>query len=136
MTDIVENPLPRSSDSNAEKDQTSVAADSQGDTDLNSTTAARSELEATLKGLKDGSLSEQQAAAEMERLIDGRVDLLRAELTTQPTARTLLGPLIQTIFAHMTEAPTNVRPSTVVDVQTLSRRGGLNVCPQLLPWGC
>ena len=71
-----------------------------------------SELEKTLKGLKDGALSEQQAAAVLKRLMDSRVDdgidRLRKELATGVVGETLLRPLIQKVFAHMTEAPTNV----------------------------
>ena len=51
----------------------------------------RVELEAALKGLKDGSLSEQEAAAVVERLVDARVDGLRAELSTPATARKIFG---------------------------------------------
>ena len=40
----------------------------------------RSELEGALKGLQDGSLSEQEAAAVMERMMDARVSDLRTEL--------------------------------------------------------
>ena len=80
--------------------------------DLNRAAIVRSELEATLQGLKDGEVSEQQAAAVLERLMVDRaedaVDRLRKELSTVDVAQTMLGPLVQTIFAHMTEAPTNV----------------------------
>jgi hypothetical protein len=39
----------------------------------------RSELEGALKGLQDGSLSDQEAAAVMERMMDARVSDLRTE---------------------------------------------------------
>ena len=73
----------------------------------------RVELEAALKGLKDGSLSEQEAAAVVERLVDARVDGLRAELSTPATARKIFGALVQNMFAYMTEAPTNWHQAVV-----------------------
>ena len=47
----------------------------------------RSELEGALKGLQDGSLSEQEAAAVMERMMDARVSDLRTELGRRPRQR-------------------------------------------------
>ena len=110
--DVVENPLPAQGEEERAMADSMESSSSRGDTPVDPATPGRSELEAVLEGLMDSSLSKQQAAAEMERLIDGRVDRLRDELTTDFTGRELLGPLIQTIFAHMTEAPTNVRLST------------------------
>lgn len=111
-SDVMENPLSRtaSADSMFESEEVPASAGGLEDDELKKQfSEQRVALEAALKGLKDGSLSEQEAAAVVERLVDGRVDMLRAELTSPTVARTMLGPLIQTIFAHMTEAPTNVR---------------------------
>ena len=70
----------------------------------------RAELEAALTGLKDGSLSEQQAAAVIDDTMARQIEDLRAELSTPIStgvSNNILGPVIQSVFAHMTEAPTN-----------------------------
>eukprot|EP01052_Picozoa_sp_SAG31_P034357 SAG31_NODE_4005_length_3672_cov_2.293031_3_plen_128_part_00 len=121
MTDTTDNPFPHSLGA-GEEDDFQIAADppEHGQTEVaGKRDLSRAELEAALRGLKDGSLTEQDAAAVVERLIDARVsrvdsrvDRLRAELTTPAEAKTILGPLVQSVFAHMTEAPTNVGLTT------------------------
>ena len=67
----------------------------------------RSQLEAALKGLKDGTLSEQEAAEVMDRLMISQIDELRAELTSADTGSKLLHEAIRSAVAHLTETPTN-----------------------------
>ena len=66
-----------------------------------SRSARRAELEAALRGLKEGSVSEQEAAGVIERMVDD----LRDELSS-PAKPSVLGPVIQSVVARMTEAPT------------------------------
>lgn len=69
--------------------------------------ARRVQLELALKGLKDGTLSEQEAAEVMDRLVVSQVEELRAELTSAFTGTRLLHDVIKSTVAHLTETPTN-----------------------------
>ena len=118
MTDIVTNPLDAvpARPGPAHNQEANALADisSQEDTTINSTPAQlRSALEAALKGLKEGNLSEQQATVVLERLVDGRadaaVDRRLKGLATEAGFQTMLRPIIQTACAHLAEAPPNVR---------------------------
>jgi hypothetical protein len=62
--------------------------------------ARRQELEAALRGLKDGSVAEGDAAAVVQRLINSELDARLADGKG-------LEPIIRSVFAHLTEAPTN-----------------------------
>jgi hypothetical protein len=68
------------------------------------------ELEAALRGLREGKTTEHEAMAVLDRLMDERMERLLANKTDGPFARgTGLGleSLAKAVFARMTEAPTN-----------------------------
>ena len=97
----------------------------------------RSELEGALKGLQDGSLSDQEAAAVMERMMDARVSDLRTELGLGSAggpangggdiaalrselaaggSESSKGPqwgLVRRVLARLEESPTNWHQGTV-----------------------
>eukprot|EP01043_Picozoa_sp_COSAG02_P003178 COSAG02_NODE_76_length_41115_cov_60.967817_5_plen_152_part_00 len=106
MSTAAENPL--AIDPNAGSAVSAVVSAPAGDVASNSAVnTRRAELEATLRGLKDGSLTEEQAAVAMDRLVASQIsegiDGLRAELTSANT----LHAMIKTAVAHLSEAPTN-----------------------------
>lgn len=73
----------------------------------NSASLRRSQLESALKGLKDGTLSEQEAAEVLDRLMVSHVAELRAELTSPDSGAKVLHAVIKSAVAHLTETPTN-----------------------------
>lgn len=56
------------------------------------------DMEKSLKGLKDGSVTEAEAVRTMERLVEGKVEAIRTLTDTMSMQRAI---------AHMLEAPTN-----------------------------
>jgi hypothetical protein len=104
---VVEAPPPEVAIADAESGQLDDQAS--GGRDATDATALqrRSQLEAALRGLKDGTLSEQEAAQVLDGLMKTQIDDLRAELTSPATGIALLNSVIKTAVAHLTETPTN-----------------------------
>ena len=74
-----------------------VAAQPKGE-EKSTSSQAREALEEALLGLKDGSVSEAEAAAVVEALIDARM--------SASDGNSGLKSAIKSVFAHLTEAPT------------------------------
>ena len=80
----------------ADSAENPVAAQPKGE-EKSASCQAREALEEALRGLKDGSVSEAEAAAVVEALIDARMS---------SDGNSGLKSAIKTVFAHLTEAPT------------------------------
>lgn len=80
--------------------QPNVFNDSVSSSGSSSGSCSRKDLEAALRGLKDGLVNEEEAAAVVHRLIN-------SELDARFASGQGLEPVIRSVFAHLTEAPTN-----------------------------
>ena len=71
---------------------------------------ARADLEAALRGLKDGSATEQQTVDAMERVVASQVGALQAELAQLRTAvngaEVSFHDKVKAYFGHLTEVST------------------------------
>jgi hypothetical protein len=78
-------------------------------------TTGRADLEAALSGLRDGSVTEAEAALAIERLMDSRVEtkLLDAADRGSNVARAIMSAL-----AHLSEAPSNWHQTTAFALTT------------------
>ena len=72
------------------------------------TVDARSDLEAALSGLRDGTVSEAEAALTIERLVERLVDSrAEAKLQAAGVRGSTVERYIMSAMAHLSEAPTN-----------------------------
>ena len=78
----------------------------------------RTELEAALRGFRDGSATEEETADAMERMVANQLYALKAELAQLQTAvdgsDATFHERVKAYFGHLTEAPTNWHQATVL----------------------